>query len=540
MNDAELEERFRRAAQHLRAGALDMAEAICREILRRRPDDYGANHLLGLCLEQGGRLAEAASAYLLAILASPGPPAPYFHLGNLCATMHRPKDALSAYDQALAISPQWPDAWAAKARLLSRLHRESEALDAFRQAVIAAPMDVQLLTEFGMAARAAGELDEALAALQQAATLAPENGIVLSNLGNHLQQHMGRTQDALAIHRRAVAAAPGSAIVRYNHALTCLGLGLFEDGWRDYEWRWQARPAGLRPRAFAQPQWNGADLDGRVILLHAEQGYGDTIQFLRFAKRVLHRGGRVVLQVRPALSPLVKDLPGVERVVTPEQDTAHFDTHLPLMSLPHALGLTRETDLAMAQPYLRANPGKAAAWHARLAEAAGGLRVGIVWAGDPKHGGDHLRSIPLPLMAGALSGVTDGLRLFSLQKFESHDGGPVTRGAPDLIDLSPGLVDFSETAAAITALDLVITIDTAVAHLAGALGKPVWVLLPFAPDWRWQQNRYDSPWYPTMRLFRQSRHGDWHAVLKDVAATLTAALPASMPVPAQARESMRT
>ena len=522
MTEAELDERFHQAAQHLRAGTLDMAESLCRDILRRRPDDYGAHHLLALCLEQGGRFAEAAAAYLRAILVSPGTPDLYLHLGNLCATMHQPGDAMSAYDQALAIRPQWPAALAAKARLLSTLHREFEALAAFRQAVIAAPIDVQLLTELGLAAQAIGELDEALAALQQAVALAPENGIVVSNLANHLQQHMGRPQDALIIHRRAVAAAPSSAMVRYNHALTCLSLGLFEDGWRDYEWRWQARPAGLRPRAFAQPQWDGADLDGRVILLHAEQGYGDTIQFLRFVEQVRHRGGRVVLHVRPALSPLVEDLPGVERVVIPEQDTGHIDTHLPLMSLPHALGLTRETDLTMAQPYLRANPGKVAAWHARLAETAGGLRVGIVWAGDPKHGGDHLRSIPLPLMAGVLSGVTDGLRLFSLQKFESHDGGPVIGDAPDLIDLSPGLVDFSDTAAAIAALDLVITIDTAVAHLAGALGKPVWVLLPFAPDWRWQQSRCDSPWYPTMRLFRQNQRGDWHAVLEDVITAILA------------------
>lgn len=198
----------------------------------------------------------------------------------------------------------------------------------------------------------------------------------------------------------------------------------------------------------------------------------------------------------------------------------HVDTHLPLLSLPHVLGLTRESDLVMEEPYLKANPRKVSEWRGRMAEGAGGLRVGIVWAGDPQHGGDHLRSIPLPLIAGALSCVTDGISLFSLQKFERHDGGVFNCETLGLINLSSRLRDFSDTAAAIAALDLVITVDTAVAHLAGALGKPVWVLLPFAPDWRWQQNRDDSPWYPTMRLFRQSRRGDWHAVLVDVATAL--------------------
>lgn len=427
---------------------------------------------------------------------------------------------MSAYDQALAIRPQWSGALVAKARLLSALHRVPEALVTFRQAVIAAPTDVQLLTEFGLAAQATGELDEALAALQQAAGLAPENGLVLSNLGNHLQQYMGRPQEALPIHQRAVSIAPDNAVIRYNHALTSLSLGLFDDGWRDYEWRWRARPGGLRQRVFAQPQWDGVDLNDRIILLHAEQGYGDTIQFLRFVERVRCRGGRVVLQVRPALLPLVRDFPGVERVVTPEQDTGHIDTHLPLLSLPHVLGLTREIDLTMEEPYLKANPRKVKEWRDRMAEMAEGFRIGIVWAGDPKHGGDHLRSIPLPLMAGELSRVAGGISLFSLQKFESHESGPVNCDTSGLVDLSSRLVDFSDTAAAIAALDLVITVDTAVAHLAGALGKPVWVLLPFASDWRWQQGRDDSPWYPSMRLFRQSRRGDWRAVLEDVVTAL--------------------
>ena len=520
MTDVEIDLLFHQAVQHLRAGALDQAETICRNVLAYRPDDYGASHLLALCLEQGGRLAEAATAYSRAILASPDNPVPHLHLGKLCAALHQPENALSAVDRALALNPHWPDALILRARVLAGLHRQAEALTAFRRAVMAAPADIQMLTELGLAAQSAGELDEALAAFQRAAALEPENAAVLSNLGNHLHQHMGRPREALLIHRKALAAAPGNAVIRYNHALTCLSLGLFADGWRDYEWRWQASPAGLRRRDFVQPQWDGAGLEGRVILLHAEQGYGDCIQFLRFAERVRYRGGRVVVQTRAALAPLVADVAGVERVVTPDQDAGPIDTHLPLMSLPRVLGLTCESDLAMVQPYLHAPSGKAAAWRGRMTGGVGRLRVGIVWAGDPKHGGDHLRSISPASMAAALSGVAGRAALFGLQKSERHDGAPAACGIPGLIDLGPGLEDFADTAAAIMALDLVITVDTAVAHLAGALGKPVWVLLPLAPDWRWQQERSDSPWYPTMRLFRQRQHGEWRSVLEDVRAAL--------------------
>jgi len=485
VSDAELDDPFQLAVRHLRAGSPDKAASICREALRVRPDDSGMHHLLALCLEHCGQLAEA----------------------------------VASYGMALAIEPRWPAALAAKARLLLRLGCTAEAFHAFRQAAEADPGDVQVVTELAITAQAIGAVDEALAAFERAAVLAPHDGIVLSNLGDHIQRYLGQTDRALSIHRHALAAAPDNAMVRYNHALACLGLGLFEEGWRDYEWRWQARPPGLRPRTFAQPQWDGGNLEGRTILLHAEQGYGDTIQFLRFVGLVRGRGGRVALQVRPALASLAAGLPGVERVVTPDQDPGPMDTHLPMMSLPHVLGLIRATDLSMTQPYVRAAPDKVAAWHDRLAgmATAGAARVGVVWAGSPQHKGDHLRSVPLPLLAGALSAVA-GASLFSLQKLEHGPGGHDAPEAFGIRDLSSRLQDFSDTAAAITALDLVITVDTAVAHLAGALGKPVWVLLPFAPDWRWGLHRNDSPWYPSMRLFRQSQPGDWADVLNTVVA----------------------
>ncbi len=357
-----------------------------------------------------------------------------------------------------------------------------------------------------------------IAAHRRAIALKADFPEAYTNLGNALKGQ-GNIAAAIAACRQAIALNPDLPDAHHNLSLTLLLNGEFAEGWREYEWRWQTKQ--LRPRGFAQPLWSGEAVDGRVLLLHAEQGYGDMIQFCRYVPLVAARG-RVVLEAPRALVRLFSGLAGVERIVVQGDPLPAFDLHCPLLSLPRAFATTLET-IPGGVPYLGTDPAQVSAWRDRLAGLAR-LRVGLVWAGEPRatdriRGAvDRRRSISLGHFA-RLAGV-GGIAFVSLQKGEA---AAQTRSPPPglrLHDWTGELEDFADTAALIAALDLVISVDTAVVHLAGALGKPVWLLNRFDTDWRWLLDREDSPWYPTLRLFRQHRPGDWAGVLERVAAAL--------------------
>jgi hypothetical protein len=291
-------------------------------------------------------------------------------------------------------------------------------------------------------------------------------------------------------------------------------LGDYERGWAEYEWRW--RTGEMHLPSFAQPRWDGAPLGGRTVLLYAEQGLGDALQFVRYAPLVRQRGGRVIVACRAPLLRLLAGCAGIDRLADQAGDLPAFDVYAPLLSLPHLLGTTLAT-VPAAVPYLHADPALVERWRGELA-AGPAFRVGIGWQGSPLHPADRRRSVPVSFFR-PLAAVP-GVRLYSLQKGTGAEqlGGPHGRFPAE--DLSPRLADFADTAAVMKNLDLVITVDTALAHLAGALGLPVWVALPFAPDWRWLTGRDDSPWYPTARLFRQPRAGAWAEVFGALAAEL--------------------
>ena len=292
-------------------------------------------------------------------------------------------------------------------------------------------------------------------------------------------------------------------------------MGRFEQGWPGYEWRWKCKEFGSLP-PFHPPLWDGSPLDGRTILVHAEQGLGDTLQFIRYAPLVHQRGGRVILVCQPPLIGLLTRSPGVERLVAQGEALPDYDVHVPLMSLPGLLGTTLESVPADV-PYLDAEPQLVEAWRHRLGSYPG-FKVGIVWQGNPKFRLDRRRSIPLAQFA-PLARVP-GVHLFSLQKGPGAEQLAAVTDRFPVTDLGRRLDDFMDTAAVLKNLDLVISVDTAIAHLAGALGIPVWVALPFVPDWRWLMDREDSPWYPTMRLFRQARPGQWEDVFQRIAEAL--------------------
>ena len=293
--------------------------------------------------------------------------------------------------------------------------------------------------------------------------------------------------------------------------------GDFERGWAEYEWRWKTKEQSFQRRSFSQPLWDGQALAGRTILLHAEQGLGDTIQFVRYVPLVKERGGRVVVECQPPLLPLLADCPGIDEIVAKGNPLPAFEVQAPLLSLPGILGTTVDSIPAHV-PYLRVDQELEQFWQKKL-DPLGGFKVGIVWQGNPQFRGDHQRSIPLPHYE-ALARVA-GVRLVSLQKGAGANQLRMLAGSFPVLDLGPQLETFNDTAAALKNLDLLISSCTSVPHLAGALGRPVWLALSFVPDWRWLMEREDTPWYPHHRLFRQNRPGDWSEVFERIAGALS-------------------
>jgi hypothetical protein len=354
-----------------------------------------------------------------------------------------------------------------------------------------------------------GRVREAKKAHERAIALRPDFAEALNNLGVLLRKD-GETAAALRRYAQAIEIKPDYADAHWNRAVTCLLIGRFEEGWEEFEWRWQVPNFPSARRNFAPPLWRGEALAGKTILLHAEQGLGDALQFLRYVPMVQAGGGRVVFEVQRELARLAKTLAGRPELVVRGEPLPPFDYHAPLLSLPRAFR-TSLASIPADVPYLHADPADVAVWRDRIPDTEE-LKVGIVWAGSRTHVNDRNRSLD-PALLDALLKVA-GAKFYSLQL-----GGNALPGR-DVVDLSPWLRDFADTAAAVACLDLVVTVDTSVAHVAGAVGAPVWVLVPKAPDWRWLLERDDSPWYPTMRLFRQSKESDWRPVLARVAQEL--------------------
>jgi hypothetical protein len=364
----------------------------------------------------------------------------------------------------------------------------------------------------GSALRRLRRFEEAADACRKAIELNPTSPMERYNLGVvYLDQC--RIAEAIACLREAVELKPTEPLPHWGLALALLVDGQFAEGWKEYEWRWECTELFPARPKFSQPTWDGSDLSGKTILLHSEQGFGDAIQFARYATLLARQEARVILQCSPMMRRLFATIPGVHAIHCEPEPLPRFDVHCSLLSLPRTLGTTLETIPAQI-PYLSANPDLAAAWKQRLAAIAGKRKVGIAWAGNPDHQRDQDRSCGLAALAPLASHAD--VALISLQKGPAASQTAAPPPGMILHDFTPELETFADTAALIANLDLVITVDTSIAHLAGAMGKPVWTLLAFAPDWRWLLNRTDSPWYPTMRLFRQPSPGDWGSVVAAV------------------------
>ncbi len=563
-------------------GVPDRALPFLATCLHIAPENAVYRTSLGLALAKLGKVSEAAAQFVDAANRAPHLAEPRIHLARALARMNRRAEALRILAEAVEMFPERADVWIAKGQE-ERAHRQpADAEVSLRRALTLRPGDSNILNDLGVIVRAQGRTAEAVSIYREALAIAPNDPLTHGNLGNaltelkeidaaeeHLRQavalapgsvahrcnlaifltredrpheavilfrdvlmrapghadawtnlgvaqlDMGDVADAEASIRKAVSIAPQNAEAHYNLAWVLLLTGQWREGWREYEWRWRMRHFSSKRRTFTPPLWNGAKIEG-ALLLHAEQGLGDAIQFVRYAEAANARCGRLILECPKALVRLFKTIPAINEVIAAGEALPAFDAHAPLMSLPHIFDTMPET-APNKVPYLKAQDLK----------AQGGLtlpkserrRIGLVWAGSPDNKIDKRRTLPAALFAPLMEETA--------ADFVSLQVGPKAGEAAALpqdrlVFACDGHVeDFADTAAVIAQLDLVIGVDTAAIHLAGALGIPVWVLLPKMPDYRWMLGRDDSPWYPSMRLFRQEESGNWEDLMWRIRAALT-------------------
>ncbi|HWY88892.1 MAG TPA: tetratricopeptide repeat protein [Gemmataceae bacterium] len=505
------------AVRFLQSGDPQQAEALCRRILQADPAHTGALQTLGLIARQTGNLQAAAALMRRAIDLNPAEYGSHFNLGLVLKEQGLVAEAEACFRQAVRLNPRFADGFNNLGLTLKDQGKLDEAVACFRQSVRLNPRYVAGLNNLGLALNDQEQFAEALTCFRQALAENPRHIDARNNLGGSLTS-LGLRVEAREHYEEALRVQPGNGTALWNRSLLRLLEGDFEGGWPDYEHRW-TQP-GFVARHLDRPLWDGSALEGKTILLHAEQGLGDTIQFLRYAALVKRRGGTVLFECQPSLVPLCTGIAGIDHLLAAGAAPPPYDVQAPLLSLPRIFGTT-STTIPTAVPYLRADPGLVAYWKQYLTPL-GGCKIGIAWQGSLAHKGDRFRSFRLKHLESLAE--VEGVRLVSLQK------GPGTdqlRGQFPILDLSERLDvagAFLDTAAIMMNLDLVITVDSAVAHLAGALAVPVWVALSSAADWRWLLERAGSPWYPTMRLFRQQRIGEWHEVFERITMELCARL----------------
>jgi len=508
--DAALEAGLR----HLDAKRFREAEAVFRQALAGEPKHLALLNNLGSALIGQGKGAEAESVLRRALAVAPDHPVVLRNLSDALRAARDLAGAETILHKAIAAAPGISASHYQLGFFLYEMRRPSEAEAPLRRALELSPASGDAHNMLGNVLLKLGRLDEALAAFNAALRAAPESALFHINAGL-CHRHRGDYAAALAAYARAIELRPDYAEAHFASALVHLVLEDFEQGWPAFEWRLRlAQPLGLRDLSL--PRWDGSDLGGRSLFVHAEQGYGDTVQFMRCLPLLKQKNpGRVVFCCDPVMLRLLEGSAGYDELVTRRVPPPGMDCHVPLMSLPGIFN-TRTATIPASVPYLRADPDAVRGWNDRLG-GSGKRRIGIAWAGRPTFANDHSRSM-------ALAGWRPLLEAFPEDLFVSLQMGPAAKEAaqfPSLLDISSLPQDLADAAAIIENLDLVISVDTVLAHIAGAMGKPVWTLLSFDPDWRWFLHRPDTRWYPTMTLLRQPRPGDWLAVIEAARAKLS-------------------
>jgi len=498
-----------------RQGRLAEAERLYAAVLQIDGANFDALHFLGILRTQQGNWEAAAVLLSDAVRRNPASPDAHSNLGNALNETRRHDEAIASYGKAIALKPDFAEAHNNMGIALNTLERYEQAIASCGRALAINANLAEAHYNIGNALYALDRHEEAIASFRRALEIKPDDIEVHNNLGLALND-LNRQREAIALFDRALALKPDFADAHWNRGLALLTQGDFAQGLEEYEWRWRTNVTAPM-QTFPRPLWLGAtDLRGKTILLHADQGFGDTIQLARYAPMLAAKGARVLLQVLPPVKALLSGLEGVERVLARGEPLSDFDCHCPLSSLPRAFG-TRLESIPARVPYLQASADRVAKWEAQLGRASG-PRVGLTWSGNRSTRRHRLRSISLARLLPLLS--VPGVRFVSLQKDMPEEDARTLAGRPEITHIGDKLGDFADTAAAVSLLDLVISIDTSTVHLAGAMGKPVWVMLLLTQDWRWLLDREDSPWYPSARLFRQTRVGDWDGVIERVCAEL--------------------
>ena len=548
---ANVAQMFQQALALHRQGQLREAEKAYARVVKIAPDYFDALNLLGTVKAQLGEAGEAGRLFHAAIKINPRAPDAWINLGLAQHALKRDADALESFDKALALKPDDLDAQQHRGNALMSLARPHEALEAFERVLALEPRHIEARVNRGAALAQLGRHNEAIADFDAALAANARNPVAHYNRGIALFS-LGRAADAVAAYDAAVALAPsharawndrgralaalnrhdeavasyGNAIeldkdyadAHFNAALALLTVGDLGGGFAQYEWRWR-RTGMPAQRKYSRPLWLGdTPLAGKTIVLHAEQGLGDAIQFARYVPLLARSGAKVVLETPPELQGLFAPLEGVAAIAARGAALPAFDRHCPLGSLPLAFR-TEPGTIPADIPYLKADDAHLAKWRPRI-EALGRPRVALAWSGNASHVNDRNRSIAFAALAPLLA--VEGAGFISIQRDVRAADAEFLSRAVQVTPLGEELADFADTAAVLALADLVVCVDTAVAHLAGAMGRPVWILLPFSPDWRWALTGETSRWYPTARLFRQPSLGDWASVVEHVAAELTA------------------
>jgi tetratricopeptide (TPR) repeat protein len=542
-----------------KAGKLAEAEAIYRQVLQAEPRHPDALNLLGLVMGDSGRPEVAVELIAAAIAANPSIAQFHANLGEMNRRLGRLRPAAESLRRALDMDSSLVDVYNTLGVVLKALGKSREALAAFaqaaerapgfaaaqfnlglglsevrkfeqavaplRRAVELKPDDVEAIVQLGTSLMYAGELDEAEQILRSVVAKTPESAEAYNNLGSCLYQK-GRLEESIAMCRKALEIDSNIDHGHWNLGIALLRNGDMANGWPEYEWRLKNYWSVLKT-PFTQPRWDGGELGGKTILIHAEQGFGDTLQFVRYLPRVAAKGGRIHLRCRRELARLLGNFSNVSRIEIDTEGLSEYDVYCPLLSLPLMFGTTL-SDVPAEVPYIKPDGELARSWNERLGQRGNAIRIGLAWAGSINHKDDARRSIGLEKFAPltALANV----ELHSLQKGPAAEQAKNPPAGMRIVDHANEIQDFADLAALVENLDLVISVDTAVAHLAGAMAKRVWVLLPIISDWRWMMDRSDSPWYPTMRLFRQKSADRWDDVMREVSVAASALVPGERPV----------
>jgi len=494
------------------AGHLQEAEAVYQNILREQPENEDALQLLGLIAHQTGMNEIAVDLIEKAININPTVSEFYNNCGEAYRVLRKYDLAITRYEQALAIKPDYAEAHNNMGNALKDLGRIEEAITHYEESLAIMPDFVEAHYNMGIALQELGQQNEAINRYKQALAIKPDYAKAYNNMGMALQE-LGQQNEAISHYELAIKINPDYAEAHFNLAFVYLLVGNFKKGWIEYEWRHKLKVNIEHERNYSMPQWDGQPLNGKSILLHAEQGIGDVIQFVRYAHEISTTNSNIILACHKELHSLLSGMKGLSKIVGLDEEPDNYDFQCPLLSLPLKLNTTLNT-IPNRIPYIKINRQYIDLWKKKFVTNKGILNVGIVWAGNPEFKRDRTRSPGLDVFKELFN--LDDINFYSLQVGPGKDELCKSEYIDKVIDLTDNLNDFKDTAALMSGLDLIISSCTAPLHLAGALGLPTWAILSKSSDWRWMLDRNDTPWYPTMRLFRQQEIGNWGAVMNKI------------------------